>query len=378
MRILFVCYENDWILHKIASSLSSLYEPRIQAKVLAVQETDFASRFVQEQKNHDIVHFLSPGTFASLHRNTFIPCAVTLWHIEKWDAFDAAVTRADLLFVGSRQWMDYTKDHVPSTLSMHRMMYGVDIYYFTPNPSSRLAFLQKSGLEPDTLVFGFAANVTPPTDYRKGLDRLWLCLEHIHNHTSMPIAVRLIGKGWSHHHIPAHIRGFIFNDELIGHDSLNQFYASLDYYLCTSRIEGVPYPVLEAMSTGCVVISTEVGIVPELIVNGVNGFRLREQFLLDDLQQSLQKTISDPLFRDQCGQLARQSVIRHYSWQTAISVDRMQESYREAIRHYQARPHMDRWKFYWNSIYKAIRGRLQFRRRLRAVSRKLYFLLKTK
>jgi glycosyltransferase involved in cell wall biosynthesis len=49
--------------------------------------------------------------------------------------------------------------------------------------------------------------------------------------------------------------------------------------VCTSRQEGVPYPVLEAMSCECVVLSTEVGIVPEIFDDGVNGFLLRESHL---------------------------------------------------------------------------------------------------
>ena len=49
------------------------------------------------------------------------------------------------------------------------------------------------------------------------------------------------------------------------------FYQKLDVYICTSRTEGGPHPLLEASSCGIPVISTKVGIAPNLIENNKNG-----------------------------------------------------------------------------------------------------------
>lgn len=43
-------------------------------------------------------------------------------------------------------------------------------------------------------------------------------------------------------------------------------------YLCTSFQEGGPLPVMDAMRRGAVVLSTQVGQIPEIIDHGVNGF----------------------------------------------------------------------------------------------------------
>jgi glycosyltransferase involved in cell wall biosynthesis len=54
-------------------------------------------------------------------------------------------------------------------------------------------------------------------------------------------------------------------------DQLAQAYHALDVYLVTSRQEGGPKAVLEAMATGVPLVTTRVGQAPELVVDGQNG-----------------------------------------------------------------------------------------------------------
>ena len=50
------------------------------------------------------------------------------------------------------------------------------------------------------------------------------------------------------------------------------FYQGVDAQICASRTEGGPHPLLEAAACGIPLISTRVGIAPELIREGENGF----------------------------------------------------------------------------------------------------------
>ena len=62
-------------------------------------------------------------------------------------------------------------------------------------------------------------------------------------------------------------------DNFITDDNkMREFYNSLDLYITASRCEGTPRPIIEAAACGVPVITTDVGIVPELIENGVHGF----------------------------------------------------------------------------------------------------------
>lgn len=54
------------------------------------------------------------------------------------------------------------------------------------------------------------------------------------------------------------------NIKIIPHDKMDEYYNKIDIYVCASRTEGHPDPVLEAMACGVPVISTDVGIVSEV------------------------------------------------------------------------------------------------------------------
>ena len=69
------------------------------------------------------------------------------------------------------------------------------------------------------------------------------------------------------------------------HDAMGDFYASGHILMCMSLHEGGPLPVIEAMHCGRPVISTEVGIVPEVVEHGVNGW------IVDRSRSALTKAI---------------------------------------------------------------------------------------
>jgi glycosyltransferase involved in cell wall biosynthesis len=55
------------------------------------------------------------------------------------------------------------------------------------------------------------------------------------------------------------------------------YYNSIDLYVCTSLIEGTPNPVLESMACGVPIISTDVGIVPQVFGEQQKQYILKER-----------------------------------------------------------------------------------------------------
>ena len=57
----------------------------------------------------------------------------------------------------------------------------------------------------------------------------------------------------------------------LSHREMNRFYNRVDVFAVSSKHEGDPLPLIEAMAAGCFPVCTDVGIVPELVRSGENG-----------------------------------------------------------------------------------------------------------
>jgi glycosyltransferase involved in cell wall biosynthesis len=62
-----------------------------------------------------------------------------------------------------------------------------------------------------------------------------------------------------------------FHKYVTGHLELVACYHALDLYLVTSREEGGPMGLMESMASGVPVVSTKVGMAPDLVIDGVTG-----------------------------------------------------------------------------------------------------------
>lgn len=69
----------------------------------------------------------------------------------------------------------------------------------------------------------------------------------------------------------------------ISREEIAKWYSDIDCFICTSLFEGGPFPVLEAAASAKAIISTRVGIVPELIEPNYNGFIVDAPRNRDDL-----------------------------------------------------------------------------------------------
>ena len=61
------------------------------------------------------------------------------------------------------------------------------------------------------------------------------------------------------------------------HSEMVKYYAGIDAYVCTSKIEGTPNPVLESMACGVPIVTTDVGVVPQAFGALQSEFILRER-----------------------------------------------------------------------------------------------------
>ena len=99
----------------------------------------------------------------------------------------------------------------------------------------------------------------------------------------------------------------------IPHDKMPDYYNSIDLYVCASKVEGTPNPILESMACGIPVISTDVGIVKEAL-----GEKQQKYIMEERTKQELKKKIKEFLDNPQdWNQLSEENLtqIKNWSWE---------------------------------------------------------------
>ncbi|HGY54362.1 MAG TPA: glycosyltransferase [Caldithrix abyssi] len=99
-------------------------------------------------------------------------------------------------------------------------------------------------------------------------------------------------------------------------NQMRAFYNSLDLYIIASRSEGTPRPAIEAAACGVPVISTDVGIIPELMEDGENGFIVRRT--LEAFVEKLQWIADNRDRLPEMGKKLRQKMEREFNWEHLI------------------------------------------------------------
>lgn len=99
----------------------------------------------------------------------------------------------------------------------------------------------------------------------------------------------------------------------VNFEDMPDFYRQLDVYLCTSAMEGTPNPVLEAMACGIPVVSTDVGIVPEVFGDLQKRFII-EQPTAEKFADAVSELVNDEHLRRAIAKENRSRALE-WSWE---------------------------------------------------------------
>lgn len=101
-------------------------------------------------------------------------------------------------------------------------------------------------------------------------------------------------------------------------ENLPEFYSKIDCLLCTSESEGgAPNPNFEAASCGKAIITTNVGLMPEFIYEGNNGFFIERN--IRNISKTLTKLKNDPALCKKLGLNARKAILEKWDWNIMIN-----------------------------------------------------------
>ena len=78
------------------------------------------------------------------------------------------------------------------------------------------------------------------------------------------------------------------------------YYRALDLYIVSSRAEGGPKAILEAMACGVPLVTTNVGMANSIIRDGINGFIVKGNDTVSELAALSRKVISEVNKEEYC------------------------------------------------------------------------------
>ena len=111
-------------------------------------------------------------------------------------------------------------------------------------------------------------------------------------------------------------------------EAIGPFFGAFDVFVLPSGNEGTPVTAIEALASGCPVVATRVGGVPDVVRDGEDGF-LVEVGAVEELADRLARLARDPGLRARMGDAGRARVVPRYAVDRLIDdVDRL---YRELL-----------------------------------------------
>jgi len=110
---------------------------------------------------------------------------------------------------------------------------------------------------------------------------------------------------------------------------ISNYYNALDLYLVTSREEGGPKAVLEAMATGIPLVSTKVGMAADVIKEGYNGL-LADVYDVEMLSEKARRILDDEKLIKKMVENGLE-IVKDYSWEK-IATRYYKEIYKKVLR----------------------------------------------
>jgi glycosyltransferase involved in cell wall biosynthesis len=111
-------------------------------------------------------------------------------------------------------------------------------------------------------------------------------------------------------------------------EDVGRFFSAFDVFVLPSGNEGTPVTAIEALASGCHVVATRVGGVPDVVTDGADGF-LVEPAAVEELAARLAELARDPGLRARMGAAGKERMRTRYA--VGRLIDDIDRLYRDLL-----------------------------------------------
>jgi len=260
------------------------------ARSLHTIQPDLNCRVVESARHlyHQVVHFGSLWTLCSnirvVHESNHLVATVFHGREDMSERFRGAFSRLReflprlrIIVTPCSLMVERLTDWGVPAQKLRRIPLGVDLDIFRPvGAAERQEIRNRLGIPEDAVCIGSFQK--DGVGWEEGLQPKLIkgpdvFLEAVRRLSGMyPVYVLLTGPARGYVKRGLEAAGIRFrHDYLHLIEDLPSYYNALDLYLVTSREEGGPKALLESMATGVPLVTTRVGMAPDIVQHGRNG-----------------------------------------------------------------------------------------------------------
>jgi len=182
------------------------------------------------------------------------------------------------------------------------------------------------GIKDDEKVVGVIGRFSPEKGHKDFIDAFRLVREHIPD-----IKAMLVGEGQDKDLLMEKVKKYKLDEHVIFTGYQKQmvpYYLTFDLVVIPSLSEGMPNVALEAMLFEKPVVATDVGGIPEVVIDNITG-RLVKPMNPELLADAIMNVISDSELMSQYGKAGKKRILSEFNPKTRV--DKIISLYRELL-----------------------------------------------
>jgi len=307
MKVLLVVDNPEWAYHSKAKALVAYNYTDIKFSILVLKNNKEEALIAFA--DNDLYVFFGFQNFKMCEKRYKTDRSKSLVSIASHESWDYKLTQPDNHVLPDKKTIDYLKTFRSVSAVSYRLqllfkMAGLRDIAYTPNGVLTNVFKPEPLFANKNISYGYAGRdidqkkgnrtIIEPAISRLGLDNNFKCA-----------IGDLEGERRSGN------RGTLY----LEYKEMPLFYQTLDVYICASREEGSCRSVLEAMASGCAILTTDSGSTNELIINGYNGLIFDRS--VESLQEKIIELNKTPGLINKMKTRNRE-IIMKYSWKNVV------------------------------------------------------------